>query len=84
MFRSDFGSKSFTRTYKIIHRAVSDVCFTPETDMCSATRDVRYGPLADMERKKKDRHEAVSPDLFGGQLKAPDKVRDRNGSSMSA
>ncbi len=34
----------------------------PKADMCGATRDVRFGPIADIERlTKKDRLAAVVP-----------------------
>ena len=33
----------------------------PKADMCSATRDVRFVPIADIAVKKKDRLVAVSP-----------------------
>jgi hypothetical protein len=28
--------------------AGGNVCFTPKADMCAATSDVRYGPIADI------------------------------------
>jgi len=28
--------------------AKGHVCFTPKADMCAATRDVRFGPIADI------------------------------------
>ena len=36
---------SFDEVHCMIH--CGDVRFTPESGMCGATRDVRYGPIAD-------------------------------------